>query len=53
MALSTKASPDEEARLLEMGFFDFVAKPANLIRLMARVKRALKITYGADRLPVV
>lgn len=53
IALSTKASPDEEARLLEMGFFDFVAKPANLVRLTARVKRALKITYGADRLPVV
>ena len=53
IALSAKASPEEEARLLEMGFFDFVAKPANQIRLMARVKRALKITYGADRLPVV
>ena len=53
IALSTKASPEEEARLLEMGFFDFVAKPANQIRLMARVKRALKITYGVDRLPVV
>ncbi|OEU51219.1 MAG: hypothetical protein BA871_09350 [Desulfuromonadales bacterium C00003096] len=53
IALSTKASPDEEARLLEMGFFDFVAKPANLVRLMARVKRALKISYGADRLPAV
>lgn len=53
IALSTKASPEEEARLLEMGFFDFVAKPANLTRLMARVKRALKITYGAGRLPVL
>lgn len=53
IALSTKASPEEEARLLEMGFFDFVAKPANLVRLMARVKRALKISCGADRLPVV
>ncbi len=52
IALSIKASPDEEARLLEMGFFDFVAKPANLVRLMARVKRALKITCGAERLPV-
>lgn len=53
IALSTKASPEEEARLLEMGFFDFVAKPANLVRLMARVKRALKISYGSDQLPVV
>lgn len=48
VALSSRATPEEEARLLEMGFFDFVAKPANLIRLMARVKRALKITAGAD-----
>ena len=53
IALSTKASPDEEARLLEMGFFDFVAKPANLVRLMARVKRALKISYGSDSLRAV
>lgn len=49
IALSAKASPEEEARLLEMGFFDFVAKPANQVRLMARVKRALKITCSADQ----
>ncbi len=53
IALSTKASPDEEARLLEMGFFDFVAKPVNLVRLIARVKRALKLSFDADHLPVI
>jgi CheY-like chemotaxis protein len=50
IALSARSSPEEEARLLEMGFFDFVSKPANLTRLVARVKRALKIVYGRDKL---
>jgi DNA-binding response OmpR family regulator len=50
IALSAKSSPEEEARLLEMGFFDFVSKPANLTRLVARVKRALKIVYGREKL---
>ncbi len=49
IALSAKASPEEESRLLDQGFFDFVAKPANVVRLMARVKRALKITCGTAR----
>jgi CheY-like chemotaxis protein len=53
IALSAKSSPEEEARLLEMGFFDFVPKPANLTRLMARVKRALKIVCGREKLPGV
>jgi CheY-like chemotaxis protein len=52
IALSAKSSPEEEARLLEMGFFDFVSKPANLARLVARVKRALKIVYGRGKLPI-
>jgi len=52
IALSAKSSPEEEARLLEMGFFDFVSKPANLARLVARVKRALKIVYGREKLPI-
>jgi CheY-like chemotaxis protein len=52
IALSAKASPEEEARLLEMGFFDFVSKPANLTRLVARVKRALKIVYGREKLAI-
>jgi CheY-like chemotaxis protein len=50
IALSSRSSPEEEARLLEMGFFDFVSKPANLTRLVARVKRALKIVYGREKL---
>lgn len=41
IALSSRAYPEEEAKYLDMGFFDFVAKPYNYIRLMARVRRAL------------
>lgn len=46
IALSAKATPEEEAKLLEIGYFDFIAKPINPIRLTARVKRALKHCYG-------
>lgn len=42
IALSAITSPEEEYRLLEIGFFDFIAKPINPTRLLARVKRALK-----------
>lgn len=41
IALSSRAYPEEEAKYLDMGFFDFVAKPYNYVRLMARVRRAL------------
>ncbi|WP_321370510.1 response regulator [uncultured Desulfuromusa sp.] len=43
IALSAKTAAEDEANLLGMGFFDFIAKPINPIRLLARVKRALKI----------
>lgn len=46
IALSSKASAEEEAKLLEMGYFDFIAKPINPVRLSARVKRALRQVYG-------
>ena len=42
IALSSKTSAEEEYNLLEMGFFDFIAKPINPIRLVARVKRAIR-----------
>lgn len=41
IGLSTRSYPEEEALLLDMGFFDFVAKPFNFTRLMARIRRAL------------
>lgn len=46
IALSAKASAEEEYRLLEMGFYDFVPKPINPIRLAARVRRAMRQTQG-------
>lgn len=41
IALSACAYPVDEAQFLDMGFFDFIAKPYNLVRLLARVRRAL------------
>ncbi len=48
IALSAKGAAEEEAKLLEIGYFDFIAKPINPIRLVARVKRALKQCYGKN-----
>lgn len=48
IALSSKAAAEEEAKLLDMGYYDFVAKPINPLRLVARVKRALRLVYGKD-----
>lgn len=42
IALSAKTAPEEEYNLLEMGFFDFIPKPINPTRLLARVRRALR-----------
>jgi CheY-like chemotaxis protein len=46
IGLSSKSAPEEEARVLSLGYFDFIAKPINAIRLNARVKRALQAVYG-------
>ncbi len=46
VALSSKSTAEEEAKLLEMGYFDFIAKPINPVRLVARTKHALRIIYG-------
>jgi CheY-like chemotaxis protein len=46
IALSARSTPEEEARLLNAGFFDFIPKPINVVRLLARLKRALRHTYG-------
>ena len=39
--ISSQMTPEEEAEALEMGFFDFIAKPINASTLVARVKRAI------------
>lgn len=46
IALSSRSTAEEEAKILGMGFYDFIAKPINPVRLVARVKRALKMVYG-------
>ena len=51
IALSSKSTAEEEAKLLEMGYFDFIAKPINPIRLVARVRHALRIIYGSSPPP--
>ena len=51
VALSTTSTAEEEATLLEMGCFDFMAKPLNPVRLVARTKHALRIVYGSNQPP--
>jgi PleD family two-component response regulator len=46
MALSSKSSAEEEAKLLDMGYHDFIAKPINPVRLIARTRHALRLIYG-------
>lgn len=46
IALSSKAAAEEEAKLLDLGYYDFVAKPINPLRLTARTRRALRLVYG-------
>jgi len=48
IALSSKSAAEEEAKLLDAGYFDFIPKPINPVRLTARVRRALRITYGDE-----
>jgi len=46
LAVATRKDPDEEAFLLELGFFDVLIRPVNFIRLLARIQRALRFYYG-------
>ncbi len=50
IALSAINSPEEEAALLGMGFFDIVFKPLNYIRLLARIERTIRFFYH-ERIP--
>ena len=45
IALSATNSPEEEASLLGMGFFDITFKPLNYVRLLARIERAIRFFY--------
>jgi CheY-like chemotaxis protein len=52
VAISTTSTAEEEATLLEMGCLDFMAKPLNPVRLVARTKNALLIVYGSNHPPL-
>jgi CheY-like chemotaxis protein len=51
IACSNRATAPEEVRYLDMGFVDFIAKPINALRLVARVKRVLRLCYSDNQLP--
>ncbi|MBT0665382.1 response regulator [Geobacter pelophilus] len=42
--LTSKASPEEEQKALSSGFFDFIAKPVNAVRIVSRIRRAIEIS---------
>ncbi len=42
--LTGRASTDEEQKALEAGFFDFIPKPIQPLRVVSRVKRALELS---------
>lgn len=50
IGMSSKGTPEEEARLLDFGYADFIAKPINQLRLQARVKRIIRMVYN-NQLP--
>lgn len=47
--MSDKLSPEEEMKVFELGFFDYLPKPINRTMLLARVRRAFRFNnqkYG-------
>ncbi len=49
IGLSLLATAVEEAKFLDMGFIDFIPKPLDAVRLLARVRRALNLLYHEER----
>ena len=47
IAYSNRSTAREEAQLLDLGFIDFIAKPVNAVRLVARTKRAIRLCYDS------
>ena len=41
--MSGKLTTEEETKVFDMGFFDYIPKPINEVTLLSRVKRALRI----------
>ncbi|MDY0211894.1 MAG: response regulator [Desulfuromonadaceae bacterium] len=48
IGLSYRATAAEEAKFLDMGFIDFIAKPVDAMRLQARIRRALNLLYQKE-----
>jgi len=42
LLISDKTTDDDEVKLFEMGFFDFMSKPIKAVTLLSRVKRAMQ-----------
>lgn len=42
LLMSDKLTPEEEMKVFEMGFFDYLAKPISRIPMISRVKRAFR-----------
>jgi CheY-like chemotaxis protein len=47
--ITAKASVEDEQRALEAGFLDFIAKPIQPIRIIARVKRAFELMKSMQK----
>jgi len=45
--ISDKTTDEDEAKLFELGFFDFMSKPIKAVTLVSRVKRAMSILGDA------
>ena len=41
--ISNKTTDEDEARLFELGFFDFISKPLKAVTLVSRVKRGMNV----------
>jgi PleD family two-component response regulator len=42
--MSDKLTPEEEIKVFEMGFFDYMPKPINSVTLISRIQRAFKFS---------
>ena len=47
--VTAKSGGEEEQRALEAGFFDFISKPVQPIRLVSRVKRAFELVQSMKK----
>jgi CheY-like chemotaxis protein len=46
--ISDKTTDEEESKLFDLGFFDFMSKPIKAVTLIARVKRAMNVSVASS-----